>query len=302
MARERSQRNRRISETERRKARQSRNKQKNRVIKILAAVGMGILAILIIAGLALPSFGGGGSTTVQDFLDRGGFFARPAPGPGEEVEDLGRVHFDTLSERASSGYYNSSPATSGTHSPTWERCGIFEEPVQDEILVHNLEHGFVNVHYNTTDPILIGQIEAAARGLPNWPNYYLFAPYPDMDATIALTAWNRVLYLDSVDEDAHAAVSRTPTRRAAPRWLAAATTLASCRRASCPSWRPPSRWCRSQLRPPPAATTAPTTPRMLRKTAAQPRSRSSRRHRTPGSGSTHAVHGEGLCDAEDHRQ
>ena len=202
MARERSQRNRRISETERRKARQSRNKQKNRVIKILAAVGMGILAILIIAGLALPSFGGGGSTTVQDFLDRGGFFARPAPGPGEEVEDLGRVHFDTLSERASSGYYNSSPATSGTHSPTWERCGIFEEPVQDEILVHNLEHGFVNVHYNTTDPILIGQVEAAARGLPGWPNYYLFAPYPDMDATIALTAWNRVLYLDSVDEDA----------------------------------------------------------------------------------------------------
>ena len=202
MARERSQRNRRISETERRKARQSRNKQKNRMIKILAAVGMGILAVLIIAGLALPSFGGGGSTTVQDFLDRGGFFARPTPGPGEEVEDLGRVHFDTLSERAASGYYNSSPATSGTHSPTWERCGIFEEPVQDEILVHNLEHGFVNVHYNTTDPVLIGQVEAAARGLPGWPNYYLFAPYPDMDATIALTAWNRVLYLDSVDEDA----------------------------------------------------------------------------------------------------
>ena len=28
------------------------------------------------------------------------------------------------------------------------------------------------------------------------------APYPDMDATISLTAWNRVLYLDSVDEDA----------------------------------------------------------------------------------------------------
>ena len=172
------------------------------MIKILAAVGMGILAVLIIAGLALPSFGGGGSTTVQDFLDRGGFFARPTPGPGEEVEDLGRVHFDTLSERAASGYYNSSPATSGTHSPTWERCGIFEEPVQDEILVHNLEHGFVNVHYNTTDPALIGQVEAAARGLPDWPNYYLFAPYPDMDATIALTAWNRVLYLDSVDEDA----------------------------------------------------------------------------------------------------
>jgi hypothetical protein len=48
-----------MSETERRKARQTRNKQKNKMVRILAGVGMGILAILIIAGLALPSFGGG---------------------------------------------------------------------------------------------------------------------------------------------------------------------------------------------------------------------------------------------------
>ena len=200
MARQRS--NQRMSETERRKARQNRNKQKNRMIKILAAVGMGILAVLIIAGLALPSFGNIGNTVQQEILQRGGFFARPAPGPGEVVADQGRIHFDSLSDRADAGYYNSTPASSGTHSPTWESCGVFEEPVPEELMVHNLEHGFVNINYNTTDPALIGQIEAAAIGLPDWPLYYLMAPYPDMDATISLTAWNRVLYLDSVDEDA----------------------------------------------------------------------------------------------------
>lgn len=191
-----------MSETERRRTRQSRNKQKNRVVRILAAVGMGVLAVLIIAGLALPSFGPGGSAGVDDFLDRGGFLARPVDGPGVEVVDQGRLHFASLSDRADPGFYISSPATSGTHSPTWERCGIFTDSVPDELLVHNLEHGFVNIHYNSDDAAFVGQLEAAARGLPNWPNYYIFAPYPDMQQTVALTAWNRVLYLDGVDEDA----------------------------------------------------------------------------------------------------
>ena len=200
MARQRS--NRRISETERRRARQSRNKQKNRLLRVLAAVGMGILAILIIAGLALPSFGGGGQAGPLDFLDRGGFLARPTDGPGLAVVDQGRLHLQGLDQRVADGYYNSSPPTSGTHSPTWERCGIFDQPVLDEIQVHNLEHGFVNIQYNSDNPAFIGQLEAAARQLPDWPNYYMFAPYPDMEQTIALTAWNRVLYLDEVDEDA----------------------------------------------------------------------------------------------------
>ena len=200
MARQRS--NRRVSETERRRARQSRNKQKNRLLRILAAVGMGVLAVLIIAGLAIPSFGTGGQAGPTDFLERGGFLARPADGPGDLIADQGRQHLAGLDARNEPGYYNSSPPTSGAHSPTWERCGIFTEPVINEIQVHNLEHGFVNIQYNTDDAILIGQLEAAARQLPDWPNYYIFAPYPDMDETIALTAWNRILYLDAVDEDA----------------------------------------------------------------------------------------------------
>ena len=202
MARERSQRNRRESETERRRARQRRKQQKSRLLRILAAVGMGVLAVLIIAGLALPSFGGGQSGRLQDLIDRGGFLARPNDGPGQVFPDQGRVHLDAPSDKVAAGYYNSSPPTSGTHSPSWERCGIFTEPLPEELQVHNLEHGFINIQYNTDDAVLIGQLEAAARQLPDWPLYYVFAPYPNMDAAIALTAWNVALYLDQVDEDA----------------------------------------------------------------------------------------------------
>lgn len=200
MARQRS--NRRMSETERRRARQTRNKQKNKLVRILAGVGMGILAVLIIAGLALPSFGGGGGTQQQSFLDRGGFFARPDPGPGAIVEDQGRLHFASLSDRADQGYYITYPPTSGTHSPSWDRCGIFLEPVPEEIQVHNLEHGFVVIQYNSDDSDFINELESVARDLPDWPLYYMFAPYPDMESPIAMTAWNRLLLLDSVDEDA----------------------------------------------------------------------------------------------------
>ena len=200
MARQRS--NRRMSETERRRARQTRNKQKNKLVRILAGVGMGVLAVLIIAGLALPSFGGGGGTQQQSFLDRGGFFARPDPGPGAIVEDQGRLHFASLSDRADQGYYITYPPTSGTHSPSWDRCGIFLEPVPEEIQVHNLEHGFVIIQYNSDDSAFINELESVARDLPDWPLYYMFAPYPDMERPIALTAWNRLLFLDSVDEDA----------------------------------------------------------------------------------------------------
>ena len=183
--------------------------------------------------------------------------------------------------------------------------------MQDEILVHNLEHGFVNVHYNTTDPILIGQIEAAARGLPNWPNYYLFAPYPDMDATIALTAWNRVLYLDSVDEDAMQQFADAYQARG-PEVARGCDAPGLMQAGVVPEVVPTIEVCRSQLRPPPAVTTAPIAPQQRRqrrqrrgccaRQAAQPRSRPSRRRRTPGSGSTHAVHGTGLCDAEAYGQ
>ena len=44
--------------------------------------------------------------------------------------------------------YNSVPATSGWHYPFWASWGVHGNVIPDEVLVHNLEHGGVGVHYN----------------------------------------------------------------------------------------------------------------------------------------------------------
>ena len=101
-------------------------------------------------------------------------------------------------------YYTTYPPTSGSHSPGWTNCGIHQAPVEDEVLVHNLEHGFVNIQYNTEDEALIEELKAVAEDLPGWPDYYILTPYPDLDrdSPIALTAWRVIQYLDTVDAEA----------------------------------------------------------------------------------------------------
>jgi hypothetical protein len=188
---------RKISQTEKRRARQGRRKQKSRVKGGLAVLGMATLALLIITGLALPSFGGGassGQTTTQTLDDR----PTGDAAPGDFLTDQGRVHL-AVGEVNPVGYYNSTPPTSGTHAPSWVECGIYTEPIQDEFQVHNLEHGFVLIQYNSEDPALITEVASVAEALGEWPNYLIVAPYPEMEHTIALTAWGVTQYMETVD-------------------------------------------------------------------------------------------------------
>ena len=185
---------RRVSQTEKRRARQGRRQQKSRLKAVLAVAGMGILAVLIIAGLALPSFGGGarsqGGTTNQTLADR----PTGAAAPGTFISSQGSGHRDVPD-----GYYNSSPPTSGDHANSPVRCGIFTNPIPEGNQVHNLEHGFVLVQYNSEDPALETELRSVVEALNEWPAYYILAPYPDMEETIALTAWGVVQYMDAVD-------------------------------------------------------------------------------------------------------
>jgi hypothetical protein len=76
------------------------------------------------------------------------------------VEDQGQEH---VSPGQTHDAYNSVPATSGPHfgqplAPA--RWGVHTQHLPDEVLVHNLEHGYVNVHYNCPDlcPELVAQL------------------------------------------------------------------------------------------------------------------------------------------------
>ena len=175
-----------------RRARRARRTRRRRLRGYLIGAGVTLVAAALIASLFIPSL-------PLDTLFSGG-----APeGPGVKMTDLGRTHVLPGEKHDS---YNSKPATSGWHydiplAPA--RWGIHDEPLEDEILIHNLEHGYVNVHYDCPDGCgdLVASLsalveEGTARGAK-----MLMAPYPDMDTRIALTAWTFIDQFDEFDED-----------------------------------------------------------------------------------------------------
>jgi hypothetical protein len=175
-----------------REARKARRRLRKRFLRFSLVSGVVLLGAAFNVGLV----------GIPQFLNPNpqGVSSRPTDGPGKIQEDQGQGHFNSF-EQPEPDYYNSSPPTSGTHSPSWARCGIFDNPLPDEIQVHNLEHGFINIQYNTQNEDSITALKTIAEGLPGWPNYYVFAPYPDMEHTVALTAWGVVQYLDIVSHE-----------------------------------------------------------------------------------------------------
>ena len=148
---------------------------------------VGALAIVFIVALFLPSipisFGGDG----------------PTGDAGVKMSDQGARHINEGQEHAP---YNSVPATSGWHyeiplAPV--RARVYDTPIPDEKLVHNLEHGGVGVHYNCPDGCddLVKQLSAIVSGV----NEIVMSPFPDMDTRIALTAWTYVDQFDEFDEE-----------------------------------------------------------------------------------------------------
>jgi hypothetical protein len=166
---------------------------------------LGIASTLRAIGAGDPTF-----DALLTFSDFGKPVAIEAPeitsgapdGPGVRVAEMGASHVVPGEDHPP---YNSVPATSGPHfghplAPV--RWGVYDSSLADEVLVHNLEHGYVNVHYDCPDgcPELVQQLtdivdKAADRG-----GKVLMSPYPDMDARIALTAWTFIDRFDEFDE------------------------------------------------------------------------------------------------------
>lgn len=115
---------------------------------------------------------------------------------GEEFPDLGNRH---LSAAPSTYIWNSHPPTSGPHSPNIAAWGIHDESVPEWNQVHNLEDGGVIVHYNCPEgcPEIVAELTDIVND--KGTQQLILHPYENMDSTIALTAWTRLLTLDEMD-------------------------------------------------------------------------------------------------------
>ena len=126
-------------------------------------------------------------------------------GIGRQIEVAGDVaHFpDTLDITAvvPEGYHTvdpddpsvAIPPTSGRHWNRWASCGFYTEPVPDERIVHNMEHGNIIVSYNLTDQAEIDDLKAAYESIDLTAAWGVARPYEGIaEGAVALTTWGVV--------------------------------------------------------------------------------------------------------------
>lgn len=118
--------------------------------------------------------------------------------PAAAIEDL--VQFRRLAREHTEAELPAAdlPPAGGTHSPVWQNCGLYDEPISTENAAHSLEHGAVWVTYQ---PELaeadVAALQEQLRGEP----YLLLSPFPGLRSPVVVTAWEVQLELDAVDDD-----------------------------------------------------------------------------------------------------
>ena len=155
---------------------------RNRRIGIAGAIvgGLAIVALLVVSFVLAPraaSYNAG---------------SEGADVPGVESYQNETTHVDTAVD------YEQTPPVGGAHNPVWLNCGVYGSPVPNENAVHSLEHGAVWITY---DPARVSDEDVTALRALLPSRHAILSPYEGMDSLIAVTAWNKQLKLDGVDED-----------------------------------------------------------------------------------------------------
>ncbi len=154
------------------------------LVVILALV---LAAVVVVAALVVPGL-------VDDDEDDSG----PSDEPTAEVEaDLDDVQVFEPEPSHDNGDldYPQSPPVGGAHNDVWLDCGVYAEPVPEENVVHDLEHGTVWITYEPgLDDDEVEDLESAL------PQNGILSPYDDLHAPVVVTVWGRQLDLTGADD------------------------------------------------------------------------------------------------------
>ncbi len=93
--------------------------------------------------------------------------------------------------------YSQTPPAGGPHYPVWQNCGVYQQPVRNELSVHSLEHGAVWITYDLT---LSASDVDTLRNLTQQGSHRLLSPYSGLSSPIVATAWGYQLKLDRADD------------------------------------------------------------------------------------------------------
>lgn len=108
----------------------------------------------------------------------------------EEYENSSQLHTTEPVE------YDITPPVGGEHNPTWFNCGVYQDELPMEHVVHSLEHGAVWLTYQ---PDLPADQIAVLEELGG-QEYMMVSPLAAQDSPVVATSWDTQLRLDEAEE------------------------------------------------------------------------------------------------------
>jgi len=147
---------------------------------VVAALCLGVLAFAFVnAGAESPE----GKRLQAEKIE--GVQTATLPGGDHTPDDTTPVQYPTT------------PPMGGRHSPVWQDCGVYSQPIRPENAVHSMEHGAVWIAYRPDLPAdQLDRLKADVAG----KDYTLLSPQPDLPAPIVLTSWGRQLQVQSASD------------------------------------------------------------------------------------------------------
>jgi len=151
-----------------------------------------LLASTLLLGACGGDDGGGGDDGTLSAAE-----VEPV-GPAEEGVD-GVTAYDITDNLHVEGAvdYRLEPPVAGPHNPVWANCAFYDGEIPNENAVHSLEHGSVWITYTgEADQAALDQIGTFVDA----SDHIIASEYPGQADPIVLTAWNRQLGVDSIDD------------------------------------------------------------------------------------------------------
>jgi hypothetical protein len=121
-------------------------------------------------------------------------------GPGRVMPNRGQEHV----AQGTTVPYQEYPPTSGPHWPVWAKWGVYQEPIPEEVFVHNLEHGGIVILYrcSTPCPETVQELQETFAALPKSKYGHVkvvVTPNSRIRTRFALLAWTRLEEFDRFD-------------------------------------------------------------------------------------------------------
>jgi hypothetical protein len=183
--RERKEEARRAREEARKRARRRALTRRVATVTVVAVAGLLVFTFLFRA--ASPKPFSAAASAAADAAGCSGVQTPLASAPGGQHLTSGEPHV-----------YDTEPATSGPHdpSPLPDDPHVYTEMPPETRLVHNLEHGFVNVYYRPDgDGALPTEVLDALTTFANAHARTILSPHTSLPdgVSLAFTAWNKLL-------------------------------------------------------------------------------------------------------------